>query len=78
MSKWDKNKSLSIEEYLNSIMTYLKELINSHKVIENGSREWKIQLNANIKNVSLVDAMDILIFYVWSKNDEIRLGNKNG
>ena len=76
MSKWDKNKSLSIEEYLNNIMTYLKELINSHKVIENGSREWKIQLNANIKNVSLDDAMDIRTFYVWSINEEIRLGNE--
>ena len=58
------------------IIPYLKELINNHKAIENGSREWKIQLNANIKNVSLDDAMDICTFYVWSKNEEIRLGNE--
>ena len=75
-SRGDKNKSLSIEEYLNKIIPYLKELINNHKAIENGSREWKIQLNANIKNVSLDDAMDIRTFYVWSKNEEIRLGNE--
>ena len=75
-SRGDKNKSLSIEEYLNMIIPYLKELINNHKAIENGSREWKIQLNANIKNVSLDDAMDIRTFYVWSKNEEIRLGNE--
>ena len=49
-SRGDKNKSLSIEEYLNMIIPYLKELINNHKAIENGSREWKIQLNANIKS----------------------------
>ena len=75
-SRGDKNKSLSIEEYFNKIIPCLKELINNHKAIENGSREWKIQLNANIKNVSLDDAMDICTFYVWSKNEEIRLGNE--
>ena len=65
----DKNKSLSIEKYLNNIIPYLKELINNHKAIENGSREWEIQLNANIKNVFLDDAMDIHTFSVWSKNE---------
>ena len=48
-SRGDKNKSLSIEEYLNNIIPYLKELINNHRAIENGSREWEIQLNGNIK-----------------------------
>ena len=38
-SRGDKNKSLSIEEYLNNIIPYLKELINNHRAIENGSRE---------------------------------------
>ena len=75
-SRGDKNKSLSIEEYLNKIIPYLKELINNHKAIENGSREWKIQLNANIENVSLDDGMDIRTFYIWSKNEETRLGNE--
>ena len=51
-------------------------MINNHKAIENGSREWKIKLNAKIKNVSLDDAVDIRTFYVWSKNEEIRLGNE--
>ena len=46
------------------IIPYLKEFINNHKAIENGSREWKIQLNANLKNVSLDDTMDIPTFYV--------------
>ena len=58
------------------IIPYLKELIDIHKAIENNSKEWKVQLNAKIKNVSLDDAMDIRTFYVWSKNEEIRLGNE--
>ena len=65
-----------MEEYLNKVMPYLKELINNHKAIENGSKEWKIQLNAKIKNVYLDDAMDIRTFYVWSENRKIRLGNE--
>ena len=65
-----------MEEYLNKVMPYLKELINNHKAIENGSKEWKIQLNVKIKNVYLDDAMDIRTFYVWSENREIRLGNE--
>ena len=41
-SRGDKNKTLSMEQYLNAIMPYLKELINNHKAINNGSKEWKI------------------------------------
>ena len=75
-SRGDKNKLLSIEEYLNEIIPYLKELINNHKDTKNNSKEWKIQLNARIRNVSLDDKMDIHTFYVWSENEEIRLGNE--
>ena len=75
-SRGDKNKLLSIEEYLNEIIPYLKELINNHKDTKNNSKEWKIQLNARIRNISLDDKMDIHTFYVWSENEEIRLGNE--
>ena len=75
-SRGDMTKSLSIEEYLDTITPYLKELIDIHKAIENNSKEWKVQLNAKIKNVSLDDPMNIRTFYVWSKNEEIRLGNE--
>ena len=57
-------------------MPYLKKLINNHKAIETGSREWKIQLNAKIKNVSLDDTMGIRTYYIWRKNQKIRLGNE--
>ena len=43
-SRGDKNKTLSIEQYLNKIMQHLKELINNHKAIKISSNEWKIQL----------------------------------
>ena len=38
-SRGDKNKTLSIEEYLHNIIRYFKELVYNHKAIENGSRE---------------------------------------
>ena len=58
------------------IIPYLKESIDKQKAIENNSKEWKVQLNTKIKNVSLDDARNIRTFYVWSKNEEIRLGNE--
>ena len=54
-SRGNKNKILSIEQYLNKIIPHLKELINNHKTIKNGSNEWKIQLNMSTKFVSLED-----------------------
>ena len=74
-SRGDKNKTLTIEQYLNKIMPYLKELLNNHKAIKNGSNEWKIQLIGHINFVSL-DAEVITDFYVRTKNEEIRLGNE--
>ena len=74
-SRGDKNKTLSLEQYLNKIMPYLKELINNYKAIKNGSREWKIQLIAHINFVSL-DTGVIIDFYVRTKNEEIKLGNE--
>ena len=61
-SRGDKDKTLSIQQYLNKITPYLKELINNHKAINNGSNEWKIQLNMCIKFVSLIDTKDTRIF----------------
>ena len=70
-SRGDKNKTLSIEQYLDKIIPHLKELIDNHEAIKNGSKEFKVQLNACIKNVSLDDTGDIYTFYVWSENEEI-------
>ena len=43
------DKLLTIEEYLNLIEPYLRELINDHK----NKGEWKIQLTAQINFISL-------------------------
>ena len=75
-SRGDKDKTLSIEQYLNKVVPYLKELINNHKAINNNSNEQKIQLNVCIKFVFLIDTKDICTFYVWGENNEIRLGNE--
>ena len=39
-SKGDRNKTLSVEEYLNKIRRYLKDIINNLKKCDT----WKIQL----------------------------------
>ena len=33
-------------------MTYLDDLINDHKAIENNSNKWKIQINMHVNFVS--------------------------
>ena len=50
--------------------------MNNHKVIKNDFNEWKIQLNMYIKFFSLYNTRDTRTFNVWSRNEEIRLGNK--
>ena len=60
------------------IIPYWKELINNHKAIRNNSNEWKIQLNMHIRFVSSNDTGDFRAFYVWSKNEEIRLVSETG
>ena len=52
------------------IMSYLRDLINDHK-----SNEWKIQLNMHVNFNSSKDAGETRTMYVWSDNEEIRLGN---
>ena len=47
-SRGDKDKKLSIEQYLDMIKPYLSDLINENKAIETSSNEWKIQMNMHI------------------------------
>ena len=54
-SRGDKDKKLSVKQYLYIIMTYLIDLINDHKVIRNESNEWKIQLNMSVNFISFND-----------------------
>ena len=47
-SRSEKDKKLSVKQYLYKIMPYLSDLINNHKAIRNESNEWKIQLNMSV------------------------------
>ena len=75
-SRGDKDKKLSIEQYLDVIKPYLSDLINDHKAIETSSNEWKIQINMHINFVSSNDTGEIPTVFAWSDNEEITLGNE--
>ena len=57
-------------------MPYLSDLINDHKAIRNESNEWKIQINMHVNFISSKDTGETRTIYVWSDNEEIRLGNE--
>ena len=71
-----KTKKLSIEQYLKMIKLYLIDLINENKAIETSSNEWKIQINMHINFVSSNETVEVRTVFVWSDNEEIRLGNE--
>ena len=75
-SRGDKDKKLSVKQYLYKIMPYLSDLINDHKTIRNNSNEWKIQINMHVNFVSSNDNGENRTIFVWSDNEEIRLGNE--
>ena len=74
--KEDKDKKLSVKQYLYKIIPYLIDLINDHKTNRNNSNEWKIQINMHVNFVSSNDTGEIRTIFVWSDNEEIRLGNE--
>ena len=69
----DKDKKLSIKQYLYMVMPGLADLINKKK---NDRVECKIQLNMGVNFISTNDTGEIRTFYVRSDNEEIRLGNE--
>ena len=71
-----KTKKLSIEQYLKMIKLYLIDMINENKAIETSSNEWKIQINMHINFVSSNETGEVRTVFVWSDNEEIRLGNE--
>ena len=52
-------------------MPHLSDLINDHKT--NG---WKIQINVHVNFTSSNDTGKTRTIFVWSNNEEIRLGNE--
>ena len=47
-SRGDKDKILTVNEYIDTIRSYLEDIINDHKI----QSEWKIQLTAVINFIS--------------------------
>ena len=70
-SRGDKDKKLSVKQYLYKIMSYLSDLTNDHK-----TNEWKIQINTRVNVISSNDTGETRTIFVWSNNEEIRLGNE--
>ena len=69
----DKDKNLSLEDYLNIIRPYLKDMINNYKAHE----EWKkIQLLIHIKFVSSLDKNEFRAMYTYSVNVKIINGTE--
>ena len=58
------------------IKLYLIDLMNENKSIETSSNEWKIQINMYVNFVSSNDTGEIRTAFVWSDNEEFRLGNE--
>ena len=73
-SRGDKDKKLSVKQYLYKIMPYLSDLINDHKTIRNNSNECKIQINMLVNFIFSNDTGEIRTIFVWSDNKEIRSG----
>ena len=74
--KADKDKKLSVRQYLYMIIPYLSDLINERKNNRDGSNEWKIQLKMGVNFISSNDTREIRTFYVNSDNEETRSGNE--
>ena len=68
----DKDKNLSIKEYIDIIRPYLSDIINNHKT----QGEWKIHLTIAIKFIFSKDSNETRIMHSKSDNIEILMGGK--
>ena len=68
----DRNKRLSVKQYLTKIIPQLTELINKKK---NNHNEQKIQLSMGVNFMCVIDKEKTRTFHVKSDNEDIRIGN---
>ena len=68
----DKDKILSVKEYLDMIRQYLSDIINDHKT----QVEWKIKLSMEINFISSKHFNETRTMHTTSDNIEIRIGNE--
>ena len=66
-SNGDKEKRLSVKQYLNKITPYLYDLINDHRIVR---RVWKIQINMHVNFIS-INPEETRIYYACSDNVSI-------
>ena len=71
-SKGDKDTILSVKEHLDTIRSYLSDLINNHKT----EGEWKIQLTTAINFMSSEDSEETSTVCTKSHNIEFTMGDK--
>ena len=71
-SNGDRNKTLSVEEYLNKIRPYLKDIINNLKK----SDTWKIQLTIANNFISSIDNDEEHVMHSKSDNIEIMINDE--
>ena len=71
-SNGDKNKSLSVKEYLYKIRPYLSDMINDLKT----QGEWKIELTREINFMSSKGSKETRTMHTKSNNIEIMIGNE--
>ena len=86
----DKNKNLSIKEYLYMIILYLSDMINDHKspkILRLHSRyevtyyetqygEWKVQLTMAIKFIPSKDSKETRTIHIKSDSKEVMMNSK--
>ena len=70
-SRGDKEKRLSVRQYLNKITPHLYDLINDHRIAR---RVWKIQISMRVNYISSKDTGETLTIYVWGDNTNIMRG----
>ena len=74
-SRGDKEKRLSVKQYLNKITSHLYDLINDHRIAR---RVWKIQISMRVNFISSKDTGETRTIYVWSDNVSIMWGSDTG
>ena len=67
----DRDKKLSVKQYLNKIIQHLLDMINDHKPNNRRSKVWKIQISMRVNFISSRDTRGTCTIYVWSDNESI-------
>ena len=68
----DKDRNLSLEDYLNIIRPYLRDMIDNHKA----HGKWKIQLIMRINFISPTNTDEFRIMYTRSNNAAVIMGTE--